>query len=90
MTVHGDDIVMTIRTALAESTQAQTQSGVRFFPNPEMTFSHRDGRLEFDCIHRDWLRAYRITVEAIDIGSFEGEMGGPEWSSKIVTEEQAT
>lgn len=81
--MHGDDIVRTIREALREDrfgAQAVTQSEVRMTPNAVMGWPNRDGKLEFDCIHRDWFRAYRVTVEALpDIEDFVGELGSDEW-----------
>lgn len=70
MGVHGDDIVRTIREALADerfSAQAPMQTGVRITPNAERDgWQRRDGRLEFECVGRDSFRGFRITVEVID------------------------
>lgn len=82
MSVHGDDIVITIRRALAApelSAQASMQTDVRIHPNPEQGWKNRDGRLVFDCVGRDWIRAFRVTVEAIEIDECEGELGSDEW-----------
>lgn len=89
MGVHGDDIVRAIRAALAgeisnpfvASGQATTQSEVRITPNPEQEgWANRDGKLEFDCIGRDWFRAFRVTVEVLpSVNAFEGEMGDSDW-----------
>jgi hypothetical protein len=86
MGVHGDDIVLEIRRVLVDHNVAPTVSEVRIYPRPlnehetaESNWSRRDGRLEFDCIGRDWFRAFRVTVEALPVDAFQGEFGSDEW-----------
>lgn len=92
MGIHGDDIVRSIRSHLKDVDIAGTQSEVRIYPRPlelneteTSNWARRDGRLEFDCMGRDWFRAFRVTVEVIG-GSdeFKGEFGSDEW---VVVEE---
>jgi hypothetical protein len=86
MGIHGDDVVLTIRRALKEGETCPTQSEVRMHPRPfaegetaDNTWRHRDGKLVFDCVGRDWFRAFRVTVEAIPVNEFKGEYGSEEW-----------
>jgi hypothetical protein len=66
MTVHANDIVFIIRNALKESNTAPSQSGILVIPNDENTYPNRDGTLIFECVGRDFVRAFRISVQAID------------------------
>lgn len=87
MGVHADDVVRTVRDALKVTDMCPTQSEVRIHPRPlaegetpTNTWQNRDGRLEFDCIGRDWFRAFRVTVEALPVDDFQGEHGSDEWT----------
>jgi hypothetical protein len=91
MSIHGDDLVLTIRKALADADIARTQSEVRMYPNAENDgWKNRDGRLEFDCIGREWFRAFRVTVEAIPVDDFRGEFGSDAWVVAEVVAEAKT
>ena len=86
MGIHGDDVVRVIRDALKVTETAPTQSEVRMRPRPlepdetpASNWARRDGRLEFDCVGRDWFRAFRVTVEALPQEEFRGEYGSDEW-----------
>ena len=73
MGVHGSEVVHAIRAALRGETddpfvltpQAPTQSETKITPNPDRAWPNRDGTLVFDCIGRDYFRAFRITVEVL-------------------------
>lgn len=73
MGVHGSEVVHAIRAALRGevddpfviSPQAPTQSEIKVTPNPDKTWANRDGTLSFDCIGRDYFRAFRIIVEVL-------------------------
>lgn len=70
MTIHANDIANTIRKALkdpAYNAQAPSQSGILVTPNNENLYPNRDGKLTFDCVSRDYNRAFRITIEAIKV-----------------------
>lgn len=81
MSVHASEIVGAIRAALAGNTedpfvrsvQAPTQSDLIVTPNPDQPWKNRDGKIEFDCVGRDWIRAFRVTVEAIPVQDFRGD-----------------
>jgi hypothetical protein len=87
MGIHADDILREIRLALTATGTARTQSQVRCYPRslekgetPTNTWRNRDGRLEFECVGRDWFRAFRVTVEAMPVEEFdEGDYSTEEW-----------
>jgi hypothetical protein len=77
MGVHADDVLRVIRENLVRTDTCGTMSEVTTEENPEMEWSSRDGRHVFYAMGRDWFRAFRITVEAIDPDEYEGDYDQP-------------
>jgi hypothetical protein len=79
---------MTMRGALADAAhgaEAPSQSTPRVHPNAEQDWPNRDGRIEFEVIHRDWLRGYRITVECIPLEDVKLPDGNEPEDWQIIT-----
>ncbi len=73
MSIHGDDVVIEIRRAL-EKTLGDTFTEVSSTPIKDgRGWPQRDGKHQFDFIPRDWMRAFRITVEAININAVDSD-----------------
>lgn len=72
MSIHGDDVVIQIRKGLIAAHLAPSMTDVRHEPNPEQGWPNRDGTLQFDCVGRDCMRGFRVTVEVVDLDEVWG------------------
>lgn len=72
MGIHANDVVVTIRKSLSETCPMSTEP--RYFGNGKPGWSNRDGTIQFDAVGKDWFRAFRITVEVIDIDEIQDDL----------------
>lgn len=71
-----------IRLALAETDTARSQTVVSTTPDPEQGWPNRDGRHVFDVVGRDWFRAFRITVEVVDVDEHRDFVDPRVWTER--------